>query len=152
MIGLSLGAYGLFHALVQALLPGPVTKWLGESNAILFGLACESAALLAAGIATQGWVIFAVMPLFALGGVGNPALQSLMTRQADADSQGKLQGVLASVVSVASIFGPLFFASVYYAARDAWPGVIWLVGVGIYVLAIPLILRVRSPVAPAAPA
>jgi DHA1 family tetracycline resistance protein-like MFS transporter len=143
MVGLSLGGYGLCHAIVQALLPGPVSKWLGESNAILFGIACESVALIAAGVATQGWVIFAVMPLFALGGVGNPALQSLITQQVDQDNQGRLQGVLASVISVASIIGPLFFASIYFAVAESWPGLIWLVCVGLYVLAIPLFLGIR---------
>ena len=145
MVGLSLGAYGLSHALVQAFLPGVISKWLGERNAIFFGLACESVALAAATIATQGWIIFAVMPLFALGGVGNPALQSLMTQQADADSQGRLQGVLASVVSLASIFGPLFFAGLYFAFQQTWPELIWLVGVGLYALSIPLVFGVRRP-------
>ena len=145
MVGLSLGAYGLSHALVQAFLPGVISKWMGERNAIFVGLACENVALAAATIATQGWIIFAVMPLFALGGVGNPALQSLMTQQADADSQGRLQGVLASVVSLASIFGPLFFAGIYFALQQTWPGLIWMVGVGLYVLAIPLVFGVRRP-------
>jgi len=124
-----------------------VKRWttMGERNAIFFGLACESVALIAATIASQGWVIFAVMPLFALGGVGNPALQSLMTQQADADSQGRLQGVIASVVSLASIFGPLFFAGIYFAIQQSWPGLIWLVGVGLYVLAIPLVFGLRRP-------
>ncbi|MEP7240729.1 MAG: Tet(A)/Tet(B)/Tet(C) family tetracycline efflux MFS transporter [Devosia sp.] len=149
MVGLSLGGYGLCHALVQAFLPGPVAKRIGEGNAILLGLACESLALLAAAIASQGWVIFAVMPLFALGGVGNPALQSLITQQVGADSQGRLQGVLASVVSVASIFGPLFFSAIYFGVQGVWPGLIWLVAVLLYVPSIPVILRIRSR--PAAP-
>jgi len=145
MVGLSLGAYGLSHALVQAFLPGVISKWMGERNAIFVGLACENVALAAATIATQGWIIFAVMPLFALGGVGNPALQSLMTQQADADSRGRLQGVLASVVSLASIFGPLFFAGLYFAFQQTWPELIWLVGVGLYALSIPLVFGVRRP-------
>ena len=37
----------------------------------------------------------------------------------------------------------LFFAAIYFAIRDIWPGIIWAVGVGIYVLAIPLILGIR---------
>jgi DHA1 family tetracycline resistance protein-like MFS transporter len=149
MVGLSLAGYGLFHAIVQAVLPGPVAKRIGERNALLVGMVCESAGLLLSAIATQGWVIFAVLPLYALGGVGVPALQSLTTQQVDADKQGQLQGVMASIVSVASIFGPLFFAAIYFAIRDIWPGIIWAVGVGIYVLAIPLILGIRR--APPAP-
>jgi DHA1 family tetracycline resistance protein-like MFS transporter len=143
MVGLSLAGYGLFHALVQALLPGPVAKRIGERNALLVGIICESAGLLLTAIATQGWVVFAVLPLYALGGVGVPALQSLTTQQVGADKQGQLQGVMASIVSVASIFGPLFFSAIYFGIRDIWPGIIWVVGVGIYVLAMPLILGIR---------
>ncbi|MBI4922546.1 MAG: Tet(A)/Tet(B)/Tet(C) family tetracycline efflux MFS transporter [Devosia nanyangense] len=144
MIGLSLGAFGLFHAGAQAFLPGPITARLGERKAMFLGMACECLSLLAIAFATQGWVVFAVMPLFALGGVGVPALQSLATQQADADRQGQLQGVLASVVSLASIVGPLFFAAVYFWVRGISPGLIWVVGVAVYLLAIPVILRIRT--------
>ena len=152
MVGLSLAGYGLFHALVQALLPGPIVKRIGERNALLLGMAFESAGLLLTAIATHGWVVFAVLPLYALGGVGVPALQSLTTQQADADKQGQLQGVMASIVSVASIFGPLFFAAIYFGIRDTWPGIIWAVGVGIYLLTIPLILGIRRAPPAAQPA
>ena len=145
MVGLSLGGYGVFHAAVQALLPGPASRRLGERNALLVGMACEIIGLLLTAIATQGWVVFAVLPLYALGGVGVPALQSLTTQQADADKQGQLQGVMASIVSVASIFGPLFFSAVYFGVRDTWPGLVWAAGVAVYLLAIPLILGVRRP-------
>lgn len=143
MVGLSLAGYGVFHAAVQALLPGPATKLFGEKNALLIGLACESAGLILVGIATQGWVVFAVLPLFALGGIGIPALQSLTTQKVGEDKQGQLQGVMASIVSLASIFGPLYFAGIYFGIKDWWPGLIWIVGVGTYLIAIPLILNLR---------
>ena len=152
MVGLSLGAFGLFHAGAQAFLPGPISKRLGERNTMYLGMACECASLLVIAFAgmTQGWVVFALMPVFALGGVGVPALQSLATQQADADRQGQLQGVLGSVMSLASIFAPLFFSLVYFTVRGTWPGLIWIVGIGVYLFAIPLIWTVRTrPVAPA---
>lgn len=144
MVGVSLAGYGIFHAAVQAVLPGPATKMFGEKNALLIGLACESVGLILTGIATQGWVVFAVLPLFALGGIGIPAFQSLATRQAPEDKQGRLQGVMASIVSLASIFGPLYFAWFYFGIKDWWPGLIWIIGVATYLLAIPLIMRIRS--------
>jgi DHA1 family tetracycline resistance protein-like MFS transporter len=144
MVGLSLGTFGLFHAGAQAFLPGPITKRLGERNTVYLGMACECASLLGFASMTHGWVVFALMPVLSLGGVGMPALQSLATRQADADKQGQLQGVLASAVSLASIFGPLFFSLVYSAARSTRPGLIWIVGVGVYLFAIPLIPRNRQ--------
>ena len=106
MIGLSLGAFGLFHAGAQAFLTGPAVARLGERWALVVGMACELTALVVLGFATQGWILFALAPLFALGGIGMPALQSLTTQQVDADNQGKLQGVLASLVSLAVDFRP----------------------------------------------
>ena len=54
-------------------------------------------------------------------------------------------------MSLASIFGPLYFAGLYFGIKDWWPGLIWIIGVGTYLIAIPLILLIRgrtaSPVA-----
>jgi len=144
MIGLSLGAYGLLHAIAQAFLTGPAVARLGERWALLLGMACEVSAMLVMALAGQGWLVFVIMPIFALGGIGVPALQSLMTRQVDAQRQGQLQGVLASLVSLASVFGPLFFTMTYHGLRSAWPGAIWLVAICIYLLALPLITGVRT--------
>ena len=151
-IGLSLGAYGLFHAGAQAFLTGPVAAWLGDRWTLIAGLCCELLALVILGLATEGWVIFALSPLFALAGVGMPALQSLITRQVDADNQGKLQGVMASLVSLASVFGPIAFSALYYAFRADWPGLTWIIGAGVYLLAIPLMLGIRkAPIATGLP-
>ncbi len=145
MIGLSLGAFGVFHAGAQAFLTGPAVARLGQRWALIVGMACELTALVLVGIATQGWVLFALAPLFALGGIGMPALQSLTTTQVGPDKQGQLQGVLASLVSLAAVFGPLFFSFVYFAIRGTWPGLIWIIGAGIYLLALPLMLGIRRP-------
>ncbi|MNV69808.1 Tetracycline resistance protein, class C [compost metagenome] len=145
MIGLSLGAFGLLHAIAQAFLTGPAVARLGERWALLLGMACEISAMLVMAWAGQGWVVFVIMPIFALGGIGMPALQSLMTRQVDSDRQGQLQGVLASLVSLASVFGPLLFSFAYFGLRPTWPGAIWLVAIGIYLCALPLMVGIRRP-------
>jgi MFS transporter, DHA1 family, tetracycline resistance protein len=142
-IGLSLGTFGVFHAGAQAFLTGPAVKWLGERWALVVGMGFELTALVIMGFATQGWILFALGPLLALGGIGMPALQSLTTTRVDADNQGKLQGVLASLVSLAAVFGPLFFSFVYFALKGTWPGLIWMVGAAIYLLALPLMLGVK---------
>ena len=143
MIGLSLAVWGIFHAGAQALLTGPAARLLGERWAMVTGMGFELIALVLIGIATEGWVLFALAPVFALGGIGMPALQSMTTRQVDEDNQGKLQGVLSSLVSLSAVFGPLLFSTVYFALKPHWPGAIWLVGGGLYLLALPLVLRIR---------
>ncbi|MEO5805790.1 Tet(A)/Tet(B)/Tet(C) family tetracycline efflux MFS transporter [Devosia sp.] len=143
MVGLSLCAFGICHAGAQAFLTGPVVARLGERWALVVGMTFDLTALVVLGFAGQGWILFALAPLFAMGGIGMPALQSLITKQVDSDKQGQLQGVLASLVSVASVFSPLFFSLVYFAVQPHWPGAVWLVGAAIYLLALPLMLGIR---------
>ncbi len=151
-IGLSLGAFGVCQTLAQAFLPGPAVKLLGERTAILLGVASACAALIVMAFATQGWMIFAIMPVFALGGIGVPALQSLATRQVDERQQGQFQGVLASALSLASIVAPLGFSSVYLVVRAQWPGAIWLSVVVVYAISVPLVFGLRFEKSAAAPA
>jgi DHA1 family tetracycline resistance protein-like MFS transporter len=148
-IGLSLGTFGACLTLAQAFLPGPATKYLGERNAVLVGIACACAALVAMAFAKQGWIVFAIMPVFALGGIGTPAFQALATRQVDPARQGQFQGVLASAVSLASIVGPLVFSTFYFLVQKRWPGAIWLSVVVIYAIAVPLVFRGTRTAGPA---
>jgi DHA1 family tetracycline resistance protein-like MFS transporter len=146
-IGLSLGAFGVCQALAQAFLPGPAVKLLGERATILMGVACACLALVVMAFASRSWMIFAIMPVFALGGIGAPALQSLATRQVADDRQGQFQGVLASSVSLASVLCPLVFSSIYFGVRAHWPGAIWLSVIVVYAALVPLVLGldIRTP-------
>lgn len=147
-LGTSLAVFGLCHALSQAVLTGPLTKWLGERGTIIFGVVSDMTAFIAIGLATAGWVPFALAPLFAMGGVGLPALQSLMSAKAGADRQGELQGVLASASSLTSIAGPLIGTTIYFWSKPYFIGTVWLVAAALYLLSIPVLARFtkRAPV------
>ncbi|PHM45337.1 Tet [Xenorhabdus mauleonii] len=140
MVGLSLGIFGFFQTFSQVFLPGPAVSILGERGAILTGITALCAALCAMAFATDGWMVFAIMPVFALGGIGTPALQALASRQAGADQQGQLQGILSSAMSLSSVIAPLFFSVFYFTVRNDWPGAIWLVAAITNVIAAPLVL------------
>jgi DHA1 family tetracycline resistance protein-like MFS transporter len=139
-IGLSLGTYGVCQAVMQSLLPGPVSRLLGERWAVVAGIACACLALVTVAFVTEGWAVFALMPLFALGGVGLPAFQALATRLVEPARQGQLQGVLASATSLATIVGPLLFSSIYAAVQSSWPGAIWLAVAVVEAAAVPLVI------------
>jgi len=134
---------------VQALLPGPATRLFGDRGAVLVGIACSCIALVVMAFANRGWIVFAIMPVFALTGIGTPALQALATRQVDATRQGQFQGVLASAVSLASIVAPLAFSAFYFVVQRDWPGAIWLSVVVVYAVAIPLVVLGTRTVRPA---
>ncbi len=96
-MGFSLAVFGLFAAFTQAFLTGTdhASGWASSGRSSLPSLP-TAVAFIAIGLATAGWAPFVLAPLFALGGIGHPALQSLMSAQVGEDRQGELQGVLAS--------------------------------------------------------
>lgn len=142
-IGLSLGAFGVCQTLAQAFLPGPAVQWLGERGAVLTGIAGACVSLVVLAFATQAWVVFAIMPLVALAGIGTPSLQSLASRLVEENRQGQFQGVLASAMSLATVVGPLVFSSVYFVVRAKWPGAIWLSALVVNALAVPFVVSLR---------
>jgi DHA1 family tetracycline resistance protein-like MFS transporter len=48
-----------------------------------------------------------------LWGLASPATQALMSRQVDRSEQGRLQGAVTSLTSLAGIFAPFMFANVF---------------------------------------
>ena len=142
MVGLSLAAFGLCHAGAQAFLTGPIAARYGEIRTIVIGIFFDASSFVVMGVSTHGWVSFALAPFFALGGVGVPALQSLMANQVGSEQQGELQGVLASIASLTAIVGPLVGTSFYAATKHSWMGAVWVLSASLYVFTIPL-LRFR---------
>ena len=150
MIGLWLAAFGAFHFLAQAFVTGPLTKRLGERRTLIVGIVADVLAFLGFGFATQGWMAFALSPLSAIGGVGLPALQSLMSAEVSEDRQGELQGVLASAQSLTSILGPLIGTTIFFWTQPYFVGAVWLVAAALYLLAIPVLATLgRRKLAPA---
>jgi DHA1 family tetracycline resistance protein-like MFS transporter len=148
MVGLSLACFGFFHALAQSFVVGPITERFGERAALLIGVISDGAAYVLIAMAGMGWMAFALMPLFCIGGIAAPALQSLLSNRVGADFQGRLQGVLASVASLASVGGPLLISPLYVASRATMPGLAWIVGASLYLLCLPVFLaqqRISGP-------
>jgi MFS transporter, DHA1 family, tetracycline resistance protein len=115
-IGLTYAAIGVGLAIVHGLLTGPVVAWLGERRTLLVGLAFGTAGFAMYGVSWAGWVIWASIPLIALWGFADSAMQSLMSAEVGPGQQGQLQGALASLMAVAETIGPILFTQVYAAA------------------------------------
>lgn len=130
-VGWVLAIVGVCSVIVQAGLMGPLVKKLGERRTLLFGLACGVVGFVIYGSAEAGWMFLVGLPISALWGVAGPASQSLITRQVDASAQGRVQGALMSLISLAGVFAPLAFAGTFALfisdrAPTHLPGAPWL--------------------------
>ncbi|SEJ87969.1 MFS transporter, DHA1 family, tetracycline resistance protein [Variovorax sp. OK605] len=148
MVGLSLACFGLFHALMQAFVAGPVAERWGERATIAIGTAADFTAYALIAFATRGWMALALLPVLCLGGVAAPALRSSLSSRVGEDHQGRLQGVLASITSLAAVLGPLLISPLYFAYRATFPGIVWLAGAAVYVLCLPVLLAKIAPRGP----
>ncbi|MBB4244331.1 hypothetical protein [Rhizobium tropici] len=59
---------------------------------------------------------------FASAALARPALLPLMTKRVRADAQGRLQGMLTCLMSLASMIAPWVISETYFASRHIFPG------------------------------
>ncbi|MDB5012727.1 MAG: transporter [Daejeonella sp.] len=114
LVGYSLGFVGICIAAVQGGLIRIAIPKFGEHRSIWIGLLLYAAGMLLFGLANHGWMMFAFMVPYALGGIAGPALQGVMTNEVPANEQGELQGGLTSLMSLSSIFGPWLMTYIFY--------------------------------------
>jgi len=120
MVGFSLAIFGLCMALVQGGLIRVVIPRFGELKVARFGLAFNAVIMLITAMISTQWLLFALMPLMALGVITSPALQGMMSKAIDPDKQGELQGVLASVQGLAMVISPVLMAFVFRSFTAEW--------------------------------
>ena len=111
--GYVLAAVGVLGVVVNVVLVGRLVKALGERRALLLGLACGTLGFMVYGLAGSGWIFLIGLPISALWAVAGPATMALITRQVPGDVQGRIQGSLSSLVSLAGIVAPGVFAGAF---------------------------------------
>lgn len=158
-VGLSLAAVGVMAAIVQGGLARRIIPALGERRSIIVGLANATIFFVAYGLATQGWMIYALITVGSFGAIAMPALQSLVSKSVPLNEQGAVQGGLSSLGSLAGILGPLIATGVFghfirESANPRIPGAAFFTASLLLFGALLLALRAfnKSPIKPAASA
>jgi DHA1 family tetracycline resistance protein-like MFS transporter len=125
-VGFSLALVGVLAALAQGWLTGVIVPKIGEYRAVLLGTVGYTVTFTLFGLATRGWMLYAILVGSAIFWISNPALQSLLTKKVPPEEQGELQGSLTSLASLAQIINPLVTTALFahFAARsvgqDSW--------------------------------
>lgn len=122
LIGLSLGAYGIGTIFAQGVLIRPILKRFGEYRTVLIGLTIDIIAFASFAFVSNGYMAIALAVFASMGSIMGPALQAILSRAADDNQQGELQGTMAAINALATIVAPLIMTSIfaYFTAADAW--------------------------------
>ena len=140
-VGLSLAVVGISSAIVQGFLTRKIVPAIGERRALLIGILLSAGAYAGYGLATEGWMIYAIIVIGSLGSIAPPALQALVTRSVRPDQQGTVQGAMMGLQSIAGIIGSFVGAGVFaYFVSDrapvALPGATYILGSGLSIVSL----------------
>ncbi len=148
MVGASLAFAGVIMALSQGLFSRKLIPLFGERRTAVVGLLSGVTTYSGYALATQGWMIFAVMPVWVFAALVFPTLNALMSHRVPPDAQGELQGGVSSLQSLSAIAGPpamtqLFGYFTSAAAPLQLPGASFFAAALLSALALGLLLRQR---------
>jgi len=112
-VGYSLGFVGITVGIVQGVLIRVIIPKIGNIKSIYLGLTLNCLGLLLFAFATRGWMMFAFIIPYSLGGIAGPALQGIISGNIPPNEQGELQGALTSLMSMTSIVGPPLMTTLF---------------------------------------
>ena len=78
-VGISLSVFGIVQVLVQALLTGRIVEWIGEAKTVIIGCVTDALGLVGLAIVTDGLSMAPILAALGIGGIGLPALQTLLS-------------------------------------------------------------------------
>ncbi len=105
-VGASLAFAGVIVVLSQGGIARALFPRLGEARTAFVGILCGAAGFLGYAFASEGWMMYAWLLTWLLGGIVYPGMNALASHRIAADAQGELQGAIASSFGLASIVGP----------------------------------------------
>jgi DHA1 family tetracycline resistance protein-like MFS transporter len=122
-VGFMLAGAGVSALIVQGLLMRPLTARFGERKTLLAGLLSGALGFAVYGVATDGWIYCAGIPIMAFWGLAGPSAQSFMSRRVSSSEQGQLQGAIAGLSGIAGLIGPGLFTqtfALFIGAQASW--------------------------------
>ncbi len=133
-VGWSLFAVGVVSALSQGVLLKPLLARFTPQQIAVAGLLVGALSYLGFGLATQGWMLYAVILLGLLGAAAQAAMQSIVSNAADPTRQGQTMGAVTSLSSLMAVLAPVIALELLRWVSDLPPGD-WLIGLPFFVCA-----------------
>ena len=151
LIGVSLAIYGIMLAAVQAGFLPLMIKRFGEMRVLWIGLATAIIGLIGFGFTASLVALGVFLVLAAFSDLVPPLMTAMASNLVDEQRQGMVQGVIASLASVAAVAAPLVLTGVFgvFSGPDAviyFPGAPFILSALLIIALIPLILRLSRKV------
>ena len=133
--GWSLFAVGLVAAIVQGGLLGRLLKVFSPQRLTLLGLASSALAYTLWSLATEAWMMYAIIVANLLGATVTASLQGLVSSAADEKTQGRTMGAVSGLNSLAAVVAPVMAAWLLSGVSHL-PAQDWRLGVPMFFCAL----------------
>ena len=147
-IGLTLSAYGILIAVVQAGVLPQMTRHFGDFKTLVIAIIAAVIGMIGFGLTGAVWAVIVFLPFAAFSDMAPPLMTAFAANCAKDDQQGLVQGVIASLTSISAVAAPLLLTGVFerFVNTDGiyLPGAPFLLTAVLVVVIVPLILRLRK--------
>ncbi len=140
-VGLTFAGVGIIAAALQGGATGRLTLRYGERNLLACGLVLFVIGLIGLAVTSTSLMAVGSLLIMAVGsGLAGPALQSLVSYQADGQSRGSVQGLQQSASALGRVIGPLAAGPAFDLLGHTAP--FWI-GAALVATALVLVLSIK---------
>ncbi|XP_052632907.1 hippocampus abundant transcript-like protein 1 isoform X2 [Harpia harpyja] len=109
------GQYSSFFLyLRQTVFLSILMRSIGNKNTVLLGLGFQILQLAWYGFGSQSWMMWAAGAVAAMSSVTFPAISALVSRNAESDQQGVVQGIITGIRGLCNGLGPALYGFIFF--------------------------------------
>ncbi len=131
------GLMGIIGIFVQSIILKQITEMIGERLVIVFAFICGGITDTMFAFANTKELIFIAIIISSFTGMSFPTISAIKSNIAEQSEQGRIQGALFALSSLASAIGPAVLSATYQKSKNTnLPGSFFLVSTFFYFIAV----------------
>ncbi|XP_030624584.1 hippocampus abundant transcript 1 protein isoform X2 [Chanos chanos] len=113
-IAVFIGVVGILSIVAQTLFLTLLMRTIGNKNTVLLGLGFQILQLAWYGFGSEPWMMWAAGAVAAMSSITFPAVSALVSRSADPDKQGLVQGMITGIRGLCNGLGPALYGFIFF--------------------------------------
>ncbi|XP_060694512.1 hippocampus abundant transcript 1 protein-like [Hemiscyllium ocellatum] len=105
---------GILSIIAQTVFLSILMRSIGNKNTVLLGLGFQMLQLTWYGFGSQPWMMWAAGAVAAMSSITFPAVSALVSKNADSDQQGVVQGMITGIRGLCNGLGPALYGFIFY--------------------------------------
>ncbi|XP_006278032.2 hippocampus abundant transcript-like protein 1 isoform X1 [Alligator mississippiensis] len=105
---------GIMSIIAQTVFLSILMRSIGNKNTVLLGLGFQILQLVWYGFGSEPWMMWAAGAVAAMSSITFPAVSALVSRNAESDQQGVVQGIITGIRGLCNGLGPALYGFIFF--------------------------------------